>query len=162
MTDYSQDEPAENPAGWNITPGWMDPSGGLIQSPQFGGDLQHLNNVDIILTSDKTKWSRCVVVETANIYFTVQTRVLDYPQKEIRRAFSQGQGFRLAKKMLTWTDFLILMEVWMPMDLLPVWDGSRLCSRCRDGERLNIFFGENSVYDSVVGPSINVGILLTI
>ena len=28
--------------------------------------MHKLNNVDIVFTSDKSKWSRCIVVETAN------------------------------------------------------------------------------------------------
>lgn len=70
LTDYAVEEPPENPEDWNLTPGWLDPNGSTIQAPQFGGVLQSLNNVDIILTSDTSKWSRCVVVETANEYYT--------------------------------------------------------------------------------------------
>jgi hypothetical protein len=68
-----RDEPAENPLGWNITPSWLDGAGGQIQSPQFGGILQNLNNVNIIITSDTSKWSRCAVVETSNDYYTSTT-----------------------------------------------------------------------------------------
>src|SRR5687768_13930938 len=67
LTDMAADEPPENPLMWNLTPGWLDPSGGSVE---LFSRLQDLNNVDIILTSDKSKWSRCVVVETANAYHT--------------------------------------------------------------------------------------------
>ncbi|HXR79730.1 MAG TPA: hypothetical protein VN763_02380, partial [Saprospiraceae bacterium] len=158
MTDYSQDEPAENPAGWNITPGWMDASGGLIQSPQFGGDLQHLNNVDIILTSDTTKWSRCVVVETANIYFTGADHGVGLPSEGNKKSLQPRSRLSVSKhdtNLDGWPDpdgtvdangFTTGMG-WFPGFAVDV----------ETGERLNIFFGENSVYDSVTGPSIGVG-----
>jgi hypothetical protein len=33
LTDTDQAEPAENPFAWNLTPGWLDPSGRTIQTP---------------------------------------------------------------------------------------------------------------------------------
>ena len=41
-----------------------------VYAPVSRAPLSNLNNVDIVFTPDKTKWSRCVVVETANRFFT--------------------------------------------------------------------------------------------
>ena len=51
------------------TPAWFFPQSAIVQ---VRNPLQNLNNVDIIFTNDKSKWSRCVVVETGNPYFTDQ------------------------------------------------------------------------------------------
>src|SRR5699024_9545051 len=47
-----------------ISPAWRNSSGSMnIARREMS--LGRLNNVDIVLTSDKSKWSRCVVIETA-------------------------------------------------------------------------------------------------
>jgi hypothetical protein len=157
MTDYNENEPPENPIGWNITPGWMDVSGGLIQSPQFGGDLQHLNNVDIILTSDTTKWSRCVVVETANIYFTGANHGVGLPSEGNKKSLQPRSRASVGKfdadsNGIADPDGSLDAGFTTGMGWFP-----GFAVDVETGERLNIFFGENSVYDSVVGPSIGVG-----
>ncbi len=54
----------------------LDPylTAGYLLETTFGpisrSPLERLNNVDIVLTPDKSKWSRCVVVETANAFYT--------------------------------------------------------------------------------------------
>lgn len=40
--------------------------------PSSRGLLSNLNNVDIVLTPDKSNWSRCVVVETADAFYTTK------------------------------------------------------------------------------------------
>jgi len=58
---------------WNLretvyaTPAWLFVQSALVQSRN---PLEELNNVDIVFTNDKSKWSRCVVVETGNRFFT--------------------------------------------------------------------------------------------
>ena len=52
-----------------VTACWLDNGQATVQN-QANAKLQNLNNVDIVLTKDKSKWSRCIVVETANTYFT--------------------------------------------------------------------------------------------
>jgi len=45
------------------TPAWITPQGDAVQQRS---PLSEINNVDIVFTNDKSKWSRCVVVETGN------------------------------------------------------------------------------------------------
>ncbi|HZV43752.1 MAG TPA: T9SS type A sorting domain-containing protein [Saprospiraceae bacterium] len=158
LTDKIQDEPAENPLGWNLTPGWMDPSASLIASPQFGGVLQSLNNVDIILTSDTSKWSRCVVVETANVYYTGPDYGIGLPTEGNKKSLqprskpsvgkydADNDGYPDPDNNVDDNGFSTGMG-WFPGFAVDV----------ESGDRLNIFFGENSVYDDFVGPGLNVG-----
>lgn len=159
LTDYTIDEPIENPLGWSISPGWMDPSGGLVQSPQFGGNLQHLNNVDIILTSDTSKWSRSVVVETSNVYYTTDIQGVGLPSEgnkkslQPRSALSVGKydadndGFPDPDGALDASGNPLTGMGWFPGYAVDV----------ETGERLNIFFGENSVYTDPIADALQVG-----
>lgn len=161
LVDSDPGEPAENPAGWNISPGWIDPSGGAIQNPQFGGGLYNLNNVDIILTPDTSKWSRCVVVETASIYYT--------------NAAAPGIGLETEgdKRMLQSRSELNVGKYDADGDGFPDPDGSTLTVGTSNyttgmgwfpgyavdvetGQRLNIFFGENSVYSGFVQEGLSL------
>jgi len=49
---------------------------GMLSETTFGpvsrGSLSELNNVDIVLTPDKSKWSRCVVLEMADAFYTTK------------------------------------------------------------------------------------------
>jgi hypothetical protein len=111
--------------------------------------LKNLNNIDIVFTSDKSLWSRCVVVESM---------VNQYPQlaeKESGGAVS-SQG-----------DFLQMDLRGAPSvgkddtngDGLPEADGDGngmgwfpgYALDVETGKRLNIFFGENSVYRNETG-----------
>lgn len=160
LTDYNPSEPPENPAGWNITPAWLNSSGGLVQNPQFGGVLQALNNVDIVLTSDTSKWSRCVVVETGNQYYTSTT--------------APGIGLETEGKKLSFTSRskLSVSKVDLDLDGFPDPDGALDASGnpltgmgwfpgyavdVETGERLNIFFGENSVWRDFVADALQLG-----
>ena len=153
LTDFTQIEPAENPDGWLITPSWLDPGAASIQSEQFGGVLQNLNNVDIILTSDTTKWSRCVVVETSNFFYTGATAPgIGLTAEGSKRSFqarsrpSVGKrdndldGFPDPDGSVDANGFLTGMG-WFPGYAVDL----------ETGERLNIFFGENSTYGDDVG-----------
>jgi hypothetical protein len=52
-----------------VTPTWLNNFEASIQNTADAA-LQRLNNVDIVFTSDKSKWSRCIVVETSNRFHT--------------------------------------------------------------------------------------------
>lgn len=160
LTDTEQNEPAENPAGWNLTPGWMDPSGGLIQSSQFGGVLQSLNNVDIILTSDTSKWSRCVVVETGNNYYTDtlppsiglvtegnKENLQPRAKPSVGKYDADLDGFPDPDGAKDENGNPMTGMGWFPGYAVDV----------ETGERLNIFFGENSVYSGFVAEALEVG-----
>lgn len=51
------------------TPGWLSET---TYGPLSRGSLSELNNVDIVLTPDKSKWSRCVVLEMADAFYTTK------------------------------------------------------------------------------------------
>ena len=60
-----------------ITPAWTPANqsfGNIVRHPPQSNEAElfNLNNVDIVFTSDKSKWSRCIVLETAtrNYYDT--------------------------------------------------------------------------------------------
>lgn len=160
LTDYDINEPPENPLGWNLTPAWMDPSGASVQSPQFGGTLQNLNNVDIILTSDKSKWSRCAVVETANSYHTSPNEPgIGLPTEGNKKSLqarsrpsvgkndNNGDGFPDPDGELDQNGNPLTGMGWFPGYAVDV----------ETGERLNIFFGENSIYNEDLAPLVGLG-----
>jgi len=94
-------------------------------------DIEALNNVDIVMTSDKSKWSRCIVVETGTSFYTDNglSTEGDATQLSLRRHNSvdqegvdDGDGEGMG---------------WFPGYAIDV----------ETGERLNIFFGENSGFN---------------
>ena len=52
-----------------MSPTWDPFLASLNNQVAAGNPLQALNNVDVVFTSDKSKWSRCVIVETANRFY---------------------------------------------------------------------------------------------
>ena len=133
-----------NPPNWIISPAWISTSA-QMQIVRNQMSMENLNNVDIVFTSDKSKWSRCVVVETANAYwytaggqggFDLQTVGNDIENFDLRGSPSvgkedadgdgfpdpDGDGFGMG---------------WFPGYAVDV----------ESGDRLNIFFGENSVFN---------------
>ncbi len=126
-----------------ITPAWLHNFNNIVRAHK---PLSRLNNVDIILTPDKSKWSRCVVVETANPYYysanglglTTEGGAENF---DLRRAASvsrldaDGNG-------LPDPDGSGEGMSWFPGYAVDV----------ETGERLNVFFGENSTYNGVIAP----------
>lgn len=161
LTDYTTDEPAENPAMWNLTPMWQDPSGASVQSEQFGGTLQNLNNVDIIFTSDTSRWSRCAVVETANSYHTTNVNGVgaELPSEGNKKSLQARSRPSVGKTDLDEDGFPdpdgavdangnpLTGMGWFPGYAVDV----------ETGERLNIFFGENSIYRDFVQEALQIG-----
>jgi len=120
-----------------VTPAWRQGQGFLIDPVAQFGDLllnQDLNNVDIIMTSDKSKWSRCIVVEAASPDYAaagLQTEG-NRNQFDIRAHESvdkEGNPDGTGEGMGWFPGYAVDVET---------------------GERLNIFFGENSVYNENV------------
>jgi len=131
---------ATDPFQFYLTPAWKDRNRhNLVRS----NAIQNLNNVDIVFTSDKDKWSRCIVVETATEDFIIDD---EGPQTingtsmfDLRASPSvdkngqpdgDGEGYS-----------------WFPGYAVDV----------ETGKRLNIFFGENSIYneESAADPNTN-------
>ena len=116
--------------------------------PQLSG----LNNIDIVMTSDKDKWSRCVILEAANEeYYSSLGLGLETEggagSLDLRRSPSVGKeaGGDGNPAPDNDTDSAGNPRIgmgWFPGYAIDV----------ETGERLNIFFAENSVYDcSVAG-----------
>src|SRR5690625_7536899 len=100
----------------------------------------NLNNVDIVLTPDKSKWSRCVIVETA----TPQYYDPDFNGKYNTIGGSKNFDLRASPSVgkedangdgLPDPDGDGIGMGWFPGYAVDV----------ETGQRLNIFFGENSV-----------------
>lgn len=159
LTDYTPAPTTDNLFEWNITPAWLDPSAGAVLNPQYGGVMQTLNNVDIILTSDTSKWSRCIVVETANQYHTSATD----PGVGLETEGNRKNFFTRSRPSVGKRD--------NDGDGFPDYDGSKLPNGdtlrgmgwfpgyavdVETGERLNIFFGENSTYSGFVAEGLNL------
>ncbi len=111
--------------------------------------LDSLVSVNLVLTSDKSKWTRCVVVETGEDFATNEGRVY---KGQLRRAQSKNVNGA--------ADF----DTWIPGALS---DTGRsyfpgYAINVETGERLNIMFGENSFAagengrDMLWNPSKNV------
>lgn len=94
--------------------------------------LSDLNNVDVVFTSDKSKWSRCVVVEGHNTD-TGNEAIGDVDQFELRKSPSVGKD---GKEDGSGTGM-----GWFPGYVVDV----------ETGQRLNIFFAENSASSSPSG-----------
>ncbi len=124
LTDGADSETGQ----FYITPAWQ-PSQGLVRN---FSDLSSLNNVDIVFTSDKSKWSRCAVVETAGSGYAAvgETTQGLASNMDLRQAPSIDQNGQPDDTGTTGMS-------WFPGYAVDV----------ETGDRLNIFFGENSVFD---------------
>lgn len=124
-----------------LTPAWVV-SGNSNNIVRNQTGLDDLNNVDIVFTSDKSLWSRCVIIETMN------------PAYEDAGFFSIGE-----RNMFDLRDDPSVSKDAGP-DGLPMVDANPPAGEengmgwfpgyaidVETGERLNIFFGENSVFD---------------
>jgi len=120
----------------NITPGWRDLQILSANKKDLNrGNLGKLNNVDIVLTSDKSKWSRCVIVETAPKALTDQGLLAIGGAAEFQLRKSPSVGKEADENGLPIPDGTGEGMGWFPGYAIDV----------ETGERLNIFFGENSV-----------------
>lgn len=93
--------------------------------------MADLNNVDIVFTSDKNLWSRCIVVETASSSYTegnTFTTIDGCKTMETRTSPSVGKD---GKPDGSGNGFSYFPGYAVDLET---------------GERLNIFFGENTVY----------------
>lgn len=123
-----------DPTGRLVSPSWDDNSMGIVQSLS---KLSNLNNVDVVFTSDKSKWSRCIVIETANeAQFSAGLLALDSREDfELRSSPSVSKDADSEGNPIPDGDGTGMG--WFPGYAIDV----------ETGERLNIFFGENSAYN---------------
>ena len=108
-----------------VSPGWFsgDNQGRVRLS---GNMLREMNNVDIIMTPDKSKWSRCIVVETGNQFNSEDGEMLQIKLDPSRGVDGGSDNSINATGMSFFPGYAIDVET---------------------GKRLNIFFGENSTFD---------------
>ncbi len=123
-----------------ITPAWVNSANGTANTQN---PLGSLNNVDIVFTSNKDLWSRCVVVETANDFYYNGLGIPtegDAQNFELRQSPSVSRsGGDVPDEDGSGTTGL----GWFPGYAVDV----------ESGKRLNIFFGENSTYDCDAVPT---------
>ena len=122
-----------NRFGGYITPIWTL-QGGLVRSLQ---SLEKLNNVDIVFTDDKSKWSRCVIIESSSpslTQFGLQTEQ-SRAHFDLRGAPSVGKEDS-NNEGLPDPDGDGEGMGWFPGYAIDI----------ETGQRLNIFFGESSIY----------------
>lgn len=127
------------PTGPYISPAWSIAGGTGGNIVRTNNPLSALNNVDIVFTKDKSLWSRCVIVESASPYYK-QAGFIPEGDKNffdlrarpsVGKEDADGDG-------LPDPDGDGMGMGWFPGYAIDV----------ETGERLNIFFGENSVYNS--------------
>ncbi len=143
-----------------LTPAWRSPQNSLVLKEET---LQELNNVDIVFTSDKSKWSRCIIVEMFNPDYasfglredgtplladggTQTQQILSF---DLRKAKSVGlddnDGNGLPDEDVDTEpgvdDADDIGFGWFPGYAVDV----------ETGRRLNVFFGENSAYSNATG-----------
>lgn len=119
-----------------LSPVWTNNSASGIIRNQM--DLADLSNIDIVFTSNKDLWSRCVIVESANRFYTdagFETQG-GVSQFDLRAAPSVGKD--AGDNGLPAPDGDDVGMGWFPGYAVDV----------ETGQRLNIFFGENSVYNA--------------
>ncbi len=114
-----------------ITPGWKTNQGFAVSLNPPRLRLKDLNNADIVFTSDKSKWSKCVVVESA---------VGDYLNNGIQTRGERAQFDLRSDASIDENGNEIDGE---GMSYFPGY-----AIDVETGERLNIFFGENSVFNT--------------
>ncbi len=146
--DRSQEtsnNPGLIPVNSYISPAWVNEGRNfnIVRNSKFTNNVsgvRDLNNVDIVFTSDKSKWSRCVIVETANVYYTSQLEGLALETENGADNFdvrdAPSVGLESGADGLPAPDGDGVGMGWFPGYAIDV----------ESGKRLNIFFGENSVY----------------
>ena len=147
LADYQEPE-ADDELDFYITPAWKDQNQGNVRIGTPGGEkgIANVNNVDIVFTSDRTKWSRCIVVEAASEFYTGSgwategnvKQMTVRPSPSVSRDDFDENGMPLEDGTGT-TGF-----GWFPGYAIDI----------ETGCRVNIFFGENSTYDCEVRPDL--------
>ncbi len=129
LFDYRQRDDAY------ITPAWVS-SQNVGACAGSAGGIKRSNNVDLVFTSDTSKWSRTAVVQSASRYFTdSQFSTNDSLMFQLlqRPAASKEAG---PDGMPLDDPDLPNGYAWFPGYAVDV----------ETGERLNVFFGENTIY----------------
>lgn len=135
--------------------------------------LANLPNVDIVLTSDTSLWSRCVVIESASYFYTnpstpKDTALADITQSpapnRVRQMFDVRYSLSVGKRDANGDGYPDPDGAVNPTDNSvpasqrgqPIYGMGWFPGYAVDvltGRRLNIFFGENSMYDNAKNPA---------
>ncbi|MEO0338528.1 MAG: hypothetical protein AAF242_04870, partial [Bacteroidota bacterium] len=137
----------ENDAPY-ITPAWTNLSGNSTVRTQ--SSLDNLVNVDIVMTPNKELWSRCVIIETVSRH-----NIAEQVESEGNR---QSFDLRAAANVTRFDndrDGLPDIDDDNPGEGMGWFPGYAI--NVETGERLNIFFGENSIYANSGFPDLDVG-----
>jgi hypothetical protein len=134
-----------------LGPVWAETSASGIVRNQI--KPQDLNNVDIVFTSDKSLWSRCAIVETANRFYEDIPGIEPEPyifgdNEEYARQFDLRPEPSVGKEADA--DGLPIPDGAVDADGNPLYGMGWFPGYAIDvetGQRLNIFFGENSIYN---------------
>jgi hypothetical protein len=130
LTDFND---VNNPT--LISPAWMNTFNDAITKNGWPiNSLQRLPNVDVVFTSDRSRWSRCIVVETGTQNFygdsfpsiggVANFRLRDHASLEREPDANGNPQYDTSMKGMGWfPGYAIDVET---------------------GRRLNIFYGENS------------------
>jgi hypothetical protein len=191
-------DPFSSPDSRMLTPAWTGRIGGnLLNNQIIGGSnlsqagnryslLNALPNVDIVFTSDKSKWSRCVIIESANEYFSTTSPNIDRdpayltertpddypgtPAQKARNSFDARAGLSVGKDDNNGDGLPDLDDAVEPDSVINPSTGNRTPNlwagrkqrgmgwfpgyavNVETGQRLNVFFSENSCYSTSVDP----------
>lgn len=109
--------------------------------------LQDLNNVNIVLTSDKSLWSRSPVIETSNYFYEDQAfRGQPFKMADDRLMFDTRDAPSVTREAgpdgLPQVDTEIDPDLQEGMGWFPGY-----AIDVETGQRLEVFWGENSLYD---------------
>jgi len=122
-----------------ISPAWINGNSSIVHQRN---PLDELNNVDIVFTSNRENWSKCIVVETANaLYYDGSNGGLGVATEGNVENLKLRAGESVNRDGNVIGDGSTGMG-WFPGYAIDV----------ETGKRLNIFFGENSTYDGSILP----------
>jgi len=119
--------PPQGSRPYYLTPAYNQQAFGRTAS-----SFSQLNNVDIVMTNDRSKWSRCVIIETASKFYT--DNGLETIEGAVSFDLRQSPSVDINGNE-EGTDTLGMG--YFPGYAIDV----------ETGERLNIFFGENSFFN---------------
>ncbi len=125
-----------------LSPSWNSSTSNIVRS---GNPMSALNNVDIVFTPNKDLWSRCIVVETSTTpyYDCTNGACIETEGGATNLNLRKGQNIHRDGSRDSHPDSTGMG--WFPGYAIDV----------ETGERLNIFFGENSSF-SCDEPFINL------
>ncbi len=144
-----------------ITPAWNESGANQEEIRPIGqrNVIVNIGNVDIVMTSDKDKWSRCMVVETGSEFYISDQPLQMLGIKDLPSVDKNGNadnvGDRNDPNSSNYIEDLydgISGDVgktgysWFPGYAIDV----------ETGKRLNLFFGENGAFNSSYSRARNV------